>query len=223
MLGLGASAWDDGNPYKAAVRQGAFVDMGAPEILDMVTRAANASLRAAWFQKWNVHRRLRPEAYGGLAQTNSALLHPQFTSSMALADVKAKFGGPLLPMAYPEGSPTHPSYPAGHASIAGACITILKAFFKEDALIPSPVKPSADGSSLLSYEGALTIGGELNKLASNISLGRDWAGVHYRGDGTYGVLLGESVGIAILKDWRDAHPNTPALTLKKFNGEVIQI
>lgn len=223
LLSLGSSVWDDGNTYKTAARQGAFVDQGAPEILDMVARAANASLRATWFQKWNVHRRLRPEAYGGLAQTSPALLHAQFKSSSALADVKANFGGPLLPMAYPEGSPTHPSYPAGHASIAGACVTVLKAFFKEDALIPSPVKPNADGSSLQAYDGTLTIGGELNKLASNISLGRDWAGVHYRGDGTYGMLLGESVGIAILKDWRDAHPKAPALTLKKFNGDVIQI
>ena len=35
----------------------------------------------------------------------------------------------LLPMAFPEGSPMHPSYGAGHATVAGACVTILKAFF----------------------------------------------------------------------------------------------
>ena len=28
---------------------------------------------------------------------------------------------------YPEGSPTHPSYPAGHACVAGATITVIKA------------------------------------------------------------------------------------------------
>ena len=36
----------------------------------------------------------------------------------------------LLPMAFPEGSPMHPSYAAGHATVAGACVTILKAFFE---------------------------------------------------------------------------------------------
>jgi hypothetical protein len=54
-------------------------------------------------------------------------------------------------------------------------------------------------------------------------LGRDWAGVHYRSDGTEGMLLGEEIGIAILKDWRNAHPKQPTLTLKKFDGEEIQI
>jgi hypothetical protein len=223
LLDWGPSVWDDGNPYKSATRQGAFIDLGAGEILDVVARAGNAALRAAWFQKWNVHRRLRPEEYGGLAQNNPDLLHPQFISSSVLKLVNRKYGSRLLPMAYPEGAPTHPAFPSGHATISGACATVLKAFFKDDALIPSPVQPSGDGVSLKPIRDVLTIEGEINKLASNISLGRDWAGVHYRSDGTEGMLLGEEVGIAILKDWHHAHPEVPALTLKKFNGEEIQI
>ncbi|MBS3951381.1 MAG: vanadium-dependent haloperoxidase [Methylomicrobium sp.] len=223
LLGWGPGVWDDGNPYKTATRQGAFVDLGAGEILDTVAKAGNAALRAVWFQKWNVHRRLRPEEYGGLAQNNPGLLHAQFNSSRVLNHVHKIYGTRLLPMAYPEGAPTHPAYPAGHAAISGACATVLKAFFKEDAIIPSPVQPSANGVSLQPIRDVLTIGGEINKLASNISLGRDWAGVHYRSDGKEGMLLGEEVGIAILKDWHDAHPEVPALTLKKFDGEEIQI
>ena len=38
-------------------------------------------------------------------------------------------GSYFLPMAFPEGSPMHPAYGAGHATVAGACVTILKAFF----------------------------------------------------------------------------------------------
>ena len=34
----------------------------------------------------------------------------------------------LLGLTYPEGSPLHPSYPSGHATLAGACITVIKAF-----------------------------------------------------------------------------------------------
>ena len=100
---------------------------------------------------------------------------------------------------------------------------MLKAFFKEDVILPTPIEPNAAGSSLQAYNGSLTIGGELNKLGSNISLSRDWAGVHYRSDGTEGMLLGKEVGIAILKDWRDAHPSSPKLTLTKFNGDEIEI
>jgi hypothetical protein len=40
----------------------------------------------------------------------------------------------LLPMAFQEGSPMHPSYGAGHATVAGACVTILKAFFDGDVV-----------------------------------------------------------------------------------------
>jgi membrane-associated phospholipid phosphatase len=224
LLGMGANYLDDGNPYKTATRQGAFIDLGGAEILDMVARAGNAGLRAAWFQKWNVHRRLRPEAYSGLVANNPGLLHPQILNSNALQLSKGKHANSvLLPMAYPEGSPTHPAYPAGHAAIAGACVTVLKAFFKEDMPIANPMMPVADGSNLQAYNGTLTIGGELDKLASNISLGRDWAGVHYRSDGTEGMLLGEQVGIAILRDWKAAHPEMPKLTLKRFNGTVINI
>lgn len=80
-------------------------------------------------------------------------------------------------MAYPEGCPPHPSYPVGHAVIAGACVTVLKAFFNESFLLPQPVVASADGLSLLPYkETNLTVGGELNKLAANISLARNTAG-----------------------------------------------
>lgn len=64
-------------------------------------------------------------------------------------------------MAYPEGCPIHLAYPAGHAVIAGAGVTILKAFFNESFIIPHPVIASSDGLSLLPYSGPdLTIGGE---------------------------------------------------------------
>src|SRR5438132_8173875 len=50
-----------------------------------------------------------------------------------------------LPSAYPEGCPQHPSYAEGHGAIAGACVTVLKAFFNENSVIPNPVVASDDG------------------------------------------------------------------------------
>src|SRR5215203_1300898 len=56
-----------------------------------------------------------------------------------------------------------------------------------------------------SYTGpdasALTVGGELNKLASNIGFGRDFAGVHWRSDFTASMLRGEDVAVSMLEDW----------------------
>jgi hypothetical protein len=133
--------------------------------------------------------------------TNSAALPAIFARNAALNGGQGTY---LLNQAFPEGSPTHPSYGSGHATVAGACITVLKAFFDESAIIPNPVVPSADGTTLVPYTGAdagsLTVGGELNKVATNIAYGRDHAGVHWRGDQRESMLLGEQVGISILRD-----------------------
>ena len=128
-------------------------------------------------------------------------------------------------MAYPEGCPTHPAYPAGHACVAGAGVTVLKAFFNETFIIPKPVQVTSDGSALFSYEGTpLTVGGELNKLASNIALGRDTAGVHWRSDGIEGLKLGEAVAIEILRDFRKTYnENFNGFSLTKFDGTRVII
>ena len=74
-------------------------------------------------------------------------------------------------MAFVEGCPMHPSYGAGHATVAGASVTMLKALFDESFPITNPVVPSPDGQTLIPYTGSdankLTLGGELNKLAAN--------------------------------------------------------
>lgn len=229
LLGYGGAALDDANPYKSITNQGNFVTFGGPMILDLVTRVAIEALKAAWYQKWLVHRRLRPEAYGGLVHhhltgSRTYPLHSSVLNSAVLPLISSTYGSYLLPVAYPEGCPLHPAYPAGHATIAGACVTVLKAFFKESFVINSPVQASADGLSLIPHAGVLTVGGELNKLASNISLGRDAAGVHWRTDGDQGMYLGEEVAIRLLRDHKLLN-NEPfaGFSLRKFNGSTVTI
>jgi hypothetical protein len=230
LLGYGPEALDTDNPYHKSATQGGFVTFGAAHILDMVTRAGRLALEAAWFQKFLIHRRLRPEEFGGrvhnqLSGTASYPIQPELLKSEAVSHVFSKYGTYLLPMAYPEGCPTHPAYPAGHACIAGAGVTILKAFFNESFVIQDPVEASSDGLSLLPYsELPLTVGGELNKLAVNISLGRDTAGVHWRSDGIAGLNLGETVAISLLRDYRTTYnENFSGFTLTKFNGRKVRI
>ena len=231
LLNYGPDALDSANPYLSANAQKGFVTFGASNVLDLVARVANEALKAAWFQKWLVHRRLRPEAFGGWIdnQKNRRANYPinsEILSSPVLDRVFNQYGSYLLPQAYPEGSPTHPAYPAGHATYAGACVTVLKAFFKEDFVIPNPMIVSNDGLSLNPYPGSdtLTVGGELNKLAANIALGRDAAGVHWRTDGTEGLKLGEVVAICLLQD-RKLLYNEPfsGFRLTKFDGTTITI
>jgi hypothetical protein len=206
------------------------VTFAAPSQLDLVMRVPNPANRAAWCQKWLVHRRVRPEAFGGRIHnqvTGAAKypIHSDVLNSAALQAVFSAKGSYLLPQAYPAGSPLHPSYPAAHAVTAGAGITVLKALFNESFVIPNAVMPSDDGLSLVPYTGApLTVGGELNKLASNIALGRDAAGVHYRSDGIEGIKLGEAIAISILRDTATLfHEVFPGFSFTKYDGTPVTI
>ena len=103
---------------------------------------------------------------------------------------------------------------------------MLKAFFNESFVIPNPVVASSDGLSLLPYSGPdLTVGGELNKLASNIGVGgRDGAGVHWRSDGIHGLALGEALAIGILRELRATYPEPfNGFSLTKFDGSTITV
>ncbi len=230
LLGYGQQALDPYNPYLSSATQDGFITFGAPYILDLVARVANAALKAAWYQKWHVHRRVRPEEFAGhlhnhMTERAEYDIHAELLNSPALEMTFNQYSSYLLPMAYPEGCPTHPAYPAGHAVIAGACATALKAFFNENYRLPKPVVVGEDGLSLEAYRGAtLTVGGELNKLASNIALGRDTGGVHWRSDGTEGLKLGEAVAISILTDLKPTcHEQFRGMRLTKFDGATIII
>src|SRR5207244_11583830 len=181
-----------------------------------------------------VHRRLRPEEFGGRVEVQrlkraSYPFHADLTRSTVLNAVFSKFGSHNLPMAFPEGSPTHASYGSGHATVAGACVTALKAFFDTDnVVVPDPVVPTADGLALQPYTGAdaaqITLTGELNKLASNIAQARNIAGVHWRSDATQSMLLGEAVTISILRDQKRCYNESfGGFSFTKFDGTVITV
>lgn len=229
LLGFGDMALAPTNPYLNRTTQTGFVTFGIVQILDFVARASRLAMEAAWFQKWLVHRRLRPEEFGGRVQNNltgaaSYPINSELLNSQAVAEIFSKYGTYLLPQAYPDGCPVHPSYPAGHACLAGAGITMLKAFFKESFIIPNPVVASSDGLSLFPYSGPpLTVGGELNKLAANIAIGRDAAGVHYRSD-ALGLILGETAAIGILECYRNTYnEDFIGFSFTKFDGNKVVI
>src|SRR6516162_9714944 len=230
LNGLGAAALAASNPYLHSATQVGNVTFGAAQLIDLVPRVPNPANRACFFQKWLVHRRVRPEAFGGRIHnhvTGAAKypIHSDVLNSAALKAVFSAKGNYLLPQAYPVGSPLHPSYPAAHAVVAGAGITVLKALFNESFVIPSPVTPSDDGLSLVPFTGGpLTVGGELNKLASNIALGRDAAGVHYRSDGVEGIKLGEAIAISILRDTATLYNEVfPGFSFTKYDGTPVTI
>jgi hypothetical protein len=228
--GIGAPV-NPGNPYLISQNQEGFGTFGPPHFKTLLCEVATRALKAVWYQKWFVHRRLRPEEFGGRIHnhrvgTTSYPIHPEALNADAVSRVFSQYGTYLLPMEFPEGSPLHPAYGAGHATVAGACVTILKALFDENFVIPNPVMPDPyDPTQLVPYAGpALTVGGELNKLASNVAMGRNIAGVHWRSDATESLTLGETVAIRILQEHRGCYNETfHGFTFTKFDGTSVTV
>ncbi len=241
--------WTPGNPYGFApvgTREAGFGTLGGPHILALVSEVATRALKVVWNQKWQVHLRLRPEAFGGLVHVkefgNSAGTRRSYPIPVTFANTdlgkrivtmnQASVGSPslLLPMAFTPGGPTHPAYGAGHATVAGACVTVLKAYFKllDDNFTPIPLcgdeefspmeraAPYAQPRPFKAFQtgvdedglgirreispDGLTIEGELNKLAMNVAMGRTMGGVHWRTDNTRSLVLGEAIAAHILAD-----------------------
>ena len=282
LMGNGVP-FDPGIPFQEpdnVDHQQGFAHFGGPHILSLVTEVATRALKAVRFQKFNVHRRCRPEVVAARIHKCTTLekmapelckLHDELESIGLLAKIRdhnanQNGGDPnvLLPMAFCEGSPMHPSYGAGHATVAGACVTILKAFF--DHKHPLNIVPTSEAqqeivklvkktennnsftkddfiSSNLAYVSVndgkslevvpvldqncrlaqLTVEGELNKLASNISIGRDWAGVHYFTDYYESLLLGERIALGILEEQKVTYNENFSMSVPLFNGETIRI
>jgi len=222
------------NPYLGLRKQAAFATFGEPHFLTMHGEFALRALKAAWYAKWFVHRTLRPEAYGGLVQMTKTRqadypIHADVLNSRVLDQTYAKFGSYLLSSAYPEGCPLHPSYPQAHACVAGACATFLKAAFdgsvQFNTLRPIQIA-SADGLSLIPYTESdanlMTVNGEINKLAANIGMARNFAGVHWRSDYSEGLKLGEAVAINILHEQKRLYrrENFSGFTFTNFEGQT---
>lgn len=247
LLSVLGAPLDPGNPYVSLGRQIGFGTLGGPDLLTLVSEVASRALKVVWRQKWLIHRRARPEAYGGLlemmrfgpgapAPTKNYPLPSCVMQSSAYAQVLANNQTVFLPMAFSAGSPTHPSYGAGHATVAGACVTVLKAWFDEAASLTelfAAYKPRDPGPTLQQvspglagptpYAGKLSVEGELNKLASNVAMGRSMGGVHWRSDNTRSLRLGEAIAVEILRKRTLEYAESASFSLRSFDGRRISI
>ena len=245
LAGLGTPL-NPGNPYIGSNTQKPFGTLGGPDAAGTLAEMATRALKASWCRKWITDLRLRPEEYGALVEARrtgstpvpkaSTELHNDVLTSAVLPKILAKHGSHFLPQAYPEGSPTHPCYTGGHATVAGACVTAIKFFFdgtqKLRPLLLAQgrdlVQPSSDGLSLVPYTGAdrdqIDINGELSKVAFNVCFGHGvHAGIHFRSSNYWGVLLGEAVALSVLRDRAKSYTEPFTINIKKFDGTTATI
>ncbi|HKD83502.1 MAG TPA: twin-arginine translocation signal domain-containing protein [Terriglobales bacterium] len=235
-----------GNPYIGSRSEKGFGTLGGPDAAGTIGEMATRALKGAWFHKWIVDLRMRPEEYGGLVHARltsqnpmpqaALALHSDMLNSAVLPIIYSTYGSYLLPQPFPEGSPTHPCYPTGHGTVGGACITAAKFFFDGSKKIQPLLQaagsdvmmPSEDGTTLVPYTGSdagdLTINGELSKLGWNITQGHGiHAGIHFRSSSFWSLLLGEQIGLRVLQD-RAASYNEPfTINVTKFDGSTATI
>ena len=224
---------NSGNPYDNLKSETGFITFGLPHVQVLLAEVMARALKHAWYEKWFVNRVLRPEEFGGrvhftMTGDRKYPIDSTALNSQALQATFQRNGTWLLPMTYPEGCPQHPSYPEGHGSAAGAAVTVLKWFFDESFVIPNPVVATDDGSALTPYTasdaGQLTVGGELNKIAANVAIGRIFAGVHWRSDYMQSLLLGEAVAISVLADQQHLYNESfSGFTFTRFDGTKITV
>lgn len=217
-------------PYIDSVNQDCFTTFCGPFVASHMPSMADKGLNCVWRNKWFLHKALRPEAFGQRVHAKKTgsynyPVHADVLNSNALTQVFNKFSTYLLPMAWPEGSPEHPSYGSGHATVAGACVTFLKFMFDESYVLPNCVVPNSDGSSLVAYtDEDLTVGGELNKVAWNIAIGRNFGGVHWRADAQESLLLGEKVCVEAMKDLKETfNEDFEGFRCTGFLGNIINV
>ena len=170
MLAMGVPA-SKGFPEPSPSGRRDACNLRWTHILSLVTEVATRCLKAVRRQKFNYHRRARPEAIGGRptlsylgrrddkfgdklglyrqglrcdaggiarrpAQGGGTNTTPSQAAMVAMRGFECETSSCtphgvdpdlladcnlLLLMAFPEGSPMHPSYGAGHATVAGGC------------------------------------------------------------------------------------------------------
>ncbi|MDZ7992259.1 MAG: vanadium-dependent haloperoxidase [Nostoc sp. EfeVER01] len=232
ILGSIGTPLNPGNPYvRSRTQSGSAATFAVGHLQALLNLGTSRAIRASYWQKYYVHRILRPEAYGGLVYNNIVNkaqypINSEVFNSQALAQTFSTFGTYLLPQAYPEAAPIHSSYTGGAAATAGVNVTLLKAFFDENFVIPSPVVPDPkDPTKVIAYSGSpLTVGGELNKLATNYAIGRGHGGIHWRSDGSAALALGEEVAISLLRDERLGYKEIfNGFTFTKFDGTRVTV
>jgi hypothetical protein len=253
------------NPYVSKILGngfGGFVHFSGVEIHNLMGEIAKEALKVAWYFKYH-NMRMRPEEFAGkihYQKKNNTNIIPNLNQDFitnilndhktynSIQNVSNSY---LLSLIYPEGAPIHPSYPAGHAIIASACVSVIKALFDEDYLfrnlrsgtmkIYEPyndnyIKTVGSTKRLCLSETKtnlreitegvefVTIGNELDKLVSNIATGRNFAGIHYRSDSEYSFDLGEEVAANYLRSkLREFGNKDVKLVFTNRNGEKVNI
>jgi hypothetical protein len=95
-------------------------------------------------------------------------------------------------------------------------------------VIPNPIVSSSDGLSRQPYTGPdageITVNGELNKLARNVTFGHGvGAGIHWRTDSDTSMQVGEAVALSFLRDKASSYHEKFTVKITRLDGSIATI
>lgn len=131
-----------------------FGTFGGPDVA-AITAVAGPAMNNIWYRSGistllTVPSRAAPlrQILTGNGHTIDATLNQTVLNSRAMQSSFSIYDDYFLSQAFPEGSRTHPAYPTGHGTVAGACITVFEVLLRRRFSNPDPLVPSSDGLSL---------------------------------------------------------------------------
>ena len=159
-------------------------------------------------RKWLRHRALRPTGrirrVGGPCRPRRE--HRRASADRELRSRAAGFapntGRPCCRRPLPGGLSTAPGLSIRPRHGRRRLRDRAQALFDEKRKLRFPLQPTRDGKDWQAFDANLpapTVGAELNKLATAVAMGRNFAGIHWRSDAWQVRLLGESVATAWLR------------------------
>lgn len=201
LLGSGARL---SSRFPAMIAEAPFVTGGGVLALQCaLATVTEQAMRSCWAVKFQRGRERPERLWREGVQGN---LHRDF---LEIGGWLVQQTGNYLPMTYAEGSPLHPDYPSGHATIAGACAGILLAWFADGPL------PALEITS---------VHDEIRQMMWALAVGRSWAGIHSRSSLLTGLQLGMAHSVSFLRNLKARTPEPlGAASFAAFDGTVLTV
>ena len=236
---------DAGNPYEMpppeSPTEAGFVTFGDPHLIEVLTEVIGLAGRAVWWQKWGVHRRLRPEEFGGridnwLNGRRDYPIHPSIKDSLLTGGLSPYFGSPgdrypsyLLPQAFPRRSAHAPGVRGGARHHLRRLRHHPQGVLRRGQAHREPgdrLGGRAVAAALHRPGRGPDDGGRRDQQAGRQRrpLFPNAAGVHWRSDYTQSLLLGETVAIGLLQELSITFNEDEAFfELTRFDGTTVRI
>ena len=215
------------NPYRCATGQFGDITLGSKNVLSLLAR------RRCW-------RKKRPTITSGrcIAAPGRKSLPRVSTCTLTGANLTTCTPPSLNARAHPDqartwflapapslsgGLPYSSVIPGRACSQCGRLCHYPESVFRRAFCDSCARQAAADGTQLDPWRGeSLILGGEIDKLAVNIALARNAAGVHFRSDSIRGLELGQDVALGADTTLTYSE-KFDGFALRRFDGAPVRI